>query len=484
MAEPLAQRRFQRWPYRFSSDPDPGRTPIGPILIVFVEGPQLSDGPPVATERTSMTRRTGGADLPLHGGRVPEWLASRMAQLGRVLVEALVLEYGRDEVLSRLAHPFWFQSLGAVMGMDWHSSGITTSVLAALRRGLRPVANELGLHVCGGRGKASRRTPAELREHADRLSLDGDALIRASRLVAKVDNGAVQDGFQIYLHGFILGANGQWVVVQQGMRPEQGTARRYHWASEGLESFVDSPHAAIEGEPGNHPIVNLADARARAARAQLVTLAQEGPEAVTTAVREARRAVGEESQPFLQMPLHHEVRPENVVERRLHGTLAAVESAGVDTFESLLLTRGLGPRTLATLAFVAEVMHGVPSRFSDPARFSLALGGKDGHPFPVPLAVYDDTLRVLRKAIQNARVGRSEGLDALRRIDQQARTFESVAEGPRVEAFMEQERANSWRYRGRSVAGYARSPASSSPEGQLELFDRPRKRRRRRGPWV
>src|SRR5690348_1792795 len=209
--------------------------------------------------------RSGSADLPLHGGRVPEWLASRMAALGRVLTEAIVLHYGRDEFLRRLSHPFWFQSLGAVMGMDWHSSGITTSVLGALKRGLAPLAGELGLHVCGGRGEHSRRTPGELVAIGERVGLDGAGLARASRLVAKVDSAAVQDGFDLYLHGFIVDDDGQWVVVQQGMNGERRQARRYHWLSEGLTSFVEEPHSAIDG-PQQGVIVNLTDHRAEKSR--------------------------------------------------------------------------------------------------------------------------------------------------------------------------------------------------------------------------
>src|SRR6188768_98930 len=213
-----------------------------------------------------MARRTGSADLPLHGGRVPPWLAGRMAQLGAIICQAIVHHYGRDEFLRRLAHPFWFQSFGCVMGMDWHSSGITTSVIGALKRGLSPLQHELGIHVCGGRGKHSRRTPDELTALGDRIGVDAPALTRASRLVAKVDSAAVQDGFDLYLHGFIVTDDGSWVVVQQGMNEELRQARRYHWLSEGLESFVDAPHAAIEGLAGGN-IVNLADRRAAASRA-------------------------------------------------------------------------------------------------------------------------------------------------------------------------------------------------------------------------
>src|SRR5690349_7411790 len=227
-----------------------------------------------------MVRRAGSANLPLHGGQVPQWLADRMTRLGAVISEAIVHHYGRDELLRRLAHPFWFQSFGAVMGMDWHSSGITTSVIGALKRGLQPLAGELGLHVCGGRGKHSRKTPGELLAIADRSGLDGQALASASRLVAKVDSAAVQDGFDLYLHGFIVADDGKWVVVQQGMNGDRRQARRYHWLSEGLQSFVDAPHAAIEGRSQGE-IVNLADRRAeRSRRGQHDLLATLGPDRI------------------------------------------------------------------------------------------------------------------------------------------------------------------------------------------------------------
>src|SRR5437868_2574836 len=212
-----------------------------------------------------MAQRGGSADLPLHGGRVPEWLADRMSVLGAAICEAIILHYGRDELLRRLAHPFWFQSFGAVMGMDWHSSGITTSVIGALKRGLTPLSGELGIHVCGGRGRHSRRTPEELLAVGERTGIDGGALAQASRLVAKVDSAAVQDGFDLYLHGFIVTDEGRWVVVQQGMNGDRRQARRYHWLSEGLKSFVEEPHAAIDG-PGQGEIINLTDRRAAVSR--------------------------------------------------------------------------------------------------------------------------------------------------------------------------------------------------------------------------
>ncbi len=411
-----------------------------------------------------MSRRGGSADLPLHGGRVPGWLAGRMARLGRVLTEALVLEFGPHEVLRRLGDPFWFQSLGAVMGMDWHSSGITTSVMGALKRGLRPVQDELGLYVCGGRGKHSRKTPDELTALGERLGLDGDGLQRTSKLVAKVDSAAVQDGFDLYLHSFVLAADGSWTVVQQGMNTSRRQARRYHWLSEGLQSFVEEPHAAIEG-PNRGQIVNLTDHRARSSRQAQVSLVGQGPDRVVDELRHMRR---------LQMPAHHEVRASDVMLRRLHGALAAAADRPPSRYDDLLLTRGVGARTIQALALVSEVVHGAPCRFDDPARFSFAHGGKDGHPFPVPLKVYDRTLRVLRQAVDQARLGRTEKLDALRRLADQSRTLETAAEGgPAFEALVRRERARAHARGGRTVMGPARPPARSRPprpqKGQLSL---------------
>lgn len=413
-----------------------------------------------------MARRAGSADLPLHGGRVPPWLAQRMTRLGAVIVEAIVLEYGRDELLRRLAHPFWFQSFGAVMGMDWHSSGITTSVIGALKRGLEPLSKELGLHVCGGRGRHSRATPAELAAVGERVGLDGEALARASRLVAKVDSAAVQDGFDLYLHAFIVADDGRWVVVQQGMSDARRQARRYHWLSEGMESFVDAPHAAIEGR-GQGMIVNLADRRAAASRdSQIGLLGGMGPDGI---LRELRRAEGRIAPqpllPHLVMPAHHEVRPEDVVERRLHGALAAAADRGPQDFAGLLLVPGVGARTLRALAMVAEVVHGAPCRFSDPARFSLAHGGKDRHPFPVPTRVYDRTIQVMKSAVRKARLGSEEELAAIRRLDDQARRLERTAAGPSVAALIAEERAVSHRHGGRSVFGWEAAPDEARAGG-------------------
>ncbi len=412
-----------------------------------------------------MGRRAGSADLPLHGGRVPAWLGDRMTRLGAIIIEAIVIEYGRDEVLRRLAHPFWFQSFGAVMGMDWHSSGITTSVIGALKRGLTPLSSELGIHVCGGRGKQSRRTPGELVAIGERVGIDGAALATTSRLVAKVDSAAVQDGFDLYLHGFIVTDDGHWVVVQQGMNGERGQARRYHWLSEGLRSFVDAPHAAIDGaEQGL--IVNLTDRRAASSRQrQLDLLADLGPDGIERHLGklEARGPEPPQLQPALPhliMPGHHDVRPEDIVTRRLHGNLKAAAESGPRDFSELLLVPGVGARTVRALAQVAEVVHGAPYRFSDPARFSVAHGGKDRHPYPVPLKVYDRTITVMKTAVRKARLGHSEELSVIKRLDEQSRRLERFATGPSVEALFAEERARSHDYGGRSVFGLEPPPAA------------------------
>jgi hypothetical protein len=391
-----------------------------------------------------MPQRSGSANLPLHSGHVPAWLSGRMAKLGRVIVEAIVLEYGRAELLRRLAHPFWFQSFGAVMGMDWHSSGITTSVVGALKRGLAPIQRELGIYVCGGKGLKARQTPAELAAVGDSTGIDAQALATSSRLVAKIDAAAVQDGFDLYLHAFFVSIEGAWCVVQQGMNETLKEARRYHWQSENLDGFFDSPHSGIEGRNVG-VIVNLADARAQRSRLASLELARTNPDRTLAVLRRWREAgnlalplfpeldaappaPAASSQPHLDLPHHHEIRATDVSLKRLHATLAAAAEREPRDFAELLLQPGVGARTVAALAFVAEIVHGAASRFSDPARFAFAHGGKDGHPFPVPLEVYDATLGVLKRAVERAHLGSSEALAALRRLDAQARLLEARAQ--------------------------------------------------------
>jgi uncharacterized protein len=405
-------------------------------------------------------KRSGTADLPLHGGRVPAWLATRMAALGGAIAESVVHHYGRPALLARLSDPFWFQALGSVMGMDWHSSGITTSVMGALKKALNPRAGELGIYVCGGRGKHSLRTPQELRGVADRVGVDGDALVRTSRLTARIDNNAVADGFQIYLHSFVLTADGDWAVVQQGMNASTRLARRYHWHSAAVRDFTADPHAAIVGTHAG-VIQNLVDARARPAQDALLAIVRDDPDRTVATVR------------HLGMPAHHDVRPGDVHARRLGAVLALAHERDLHDFAELLLVEQLGPRTLQSLALVAEVVHGTPTRFDDPARFSFAHGGKDGHPFPVPLRVYDESIGVLRRALDEARLGRSEKLDGFKRLDAFTRAIEaSCTPDADVAATIAHERELAPSRGGRTVFEDRPRRVPAPGRRQLSLFDR------------
>jgi hypothetical protein len=435
-------------------------------------------------------KRSGVADLPLHGGRVPAWLASRMSTLGTAIAESVLLHYGRPALLSRLSDPFWFQALGSVMGMDWHSSGITTSVMGALKRGLNPRAHELGVYICGGRGKQSRETPNELRTIAERINLDGDALVRTSRLTARVDNNAVADGFQIYLHSFVLTRDGDWAVVQQGMNEASRLARRYHWHSAAVRDFTSEPHTAIVGEHAG-TIMNLVDREARPAQDALLAITREDPARTLADIRaaSARSASAPrhlempprhgEMARHLTMPRHHDVRAKDVNEKRLGAVLALAHERDLRDFASFLLLEQLGPRTLQSLALVAEVVHGTPIRFNDPARFAFAHGGKDGHPFPVPLKVYDESIAVLRRALDSARLGDTDKLGGFKRLDAFTRAIEA-RRGPEadVTATIAHERAISESLGGRTVfddppsrSALRRAGAPRPRRGQLGLFD-------------
>lgn len=399
-------------------------------------------------------RHSGSADLPLHYGHVPVWLAERMAKLGLAVVENIVLNYGKDEVLSRLSDPFWFQSLGAVMGMDWHSSGITTSVLGALKRSINPHSKELGIYICGGKGNHSRRTPDELIKVSETTGLDGNHLVKCSKLCAKVDNTAIQDGFQLYTHNFILCSSGKWAVIQQGMSAESRTARRYHWHSEQLTSFIDNPHTFIYGQ-NTGDILNMADKQADTSRNGIMQIVAEHPD---TMLKEISK---------LTMPHHHDIRAKDVDLKRLGTILWLAHEKRPQDFEGLLQLQGLGPRTLQSLVLVSEVIHGTPSRFRDPARFSFAHGGKDGHPFPVPTKIYDETISVLQTAIYKAKIGESEKNDAIRRLTQIAQRAEhNFTPNANFDKIIEEERNNSWVYGGRTVLGKAKPPQLQ----QLKLF--------------
>lgn len=374
-----------------------------------------------------MIKRTGHADLPLHVGTVPKWLADRMMQMGTLIVESIIENFGKKEVLVRLSDPLWFQSLGAVMGMDWHSSGITTSVMYALKRGINSRAREFGLCICGGRGKYSRKTPDELQFLADATGLDGTKLINSSRLVAKVDSTAVQDGFQLYMHNFILSSEGDWTVVQQGMNVNTKTARRYHWSSENLRSFIEEPHSGITGE-NEGLILNLTDRHAKSTREQILSFTKENPDRMISEIKNIMKHENSiyeiNRQRTITMSAHHDVKAEDVNLKRLGAVLATAYEAEPKDFESLLLTQGLGPRTIQSLTLVSEIIYGTPSRFEDPARFSFAHGGKDGHPFPVPLKVYDESIRVLHESIARSKLGYKDKSECIKRLHKTALEIE------------------------------------------------------------
>jgi uncharacterized protein len=400
--------------------------------------------------------RSGTADLPLHGGRVPPWLTQRMTKLSWVIVEHIIANYGKSEVLKRLSDPFWFQSFGCALGMDWHSSGITTSVMAALRKSVNPIAKELGVYVCGGKGKFSRQTPNELLRVADITGLDGNKLVYASKLSAKVDNNAIQDGFQLYLHNFIVTDDGEWAVIQQGMNEKSGMARRYHWHSIQLPSFVEEPHTFIYGE-NQGMILNLTAKEANLTRKSVLDLTKEDPTKLLTDVKK------------LVMPRHHDVRKTDVDLKRLGAVLALAQEEDMLNFESFLLLQGLGPRTLQSMVLISELIHGTPSRFSDPARFSFAHGGKDGHPFPVPTKIYDKTINELKDALEKGKLSQNEKNDAIKRLHFHAlmaeKNFESNTNFATV---IEKEKSDSWKYGGRTVM--SRSKRTNNNR-QLNLFE-------------
>ncbi len=403
--------------------------------------------------------KRGYADLPLHYGTVPPWLAQRMCQLGGAIVEAIVMEYGRPALLQRLSDPFWFQSLGCVLGMDWHSSGITTSVMHALKKAINQRSGELGIYVCGGRGKASLQTPAELLGIAEKTGLNGDELVRCSKLSAKVDNTAVQDGFQLYLHSFVVTQEGEWAVIQQGMNGNNRMARRYHWLSSALQSFMEEPHTSVCGK-NQGLILNLTDKLATPTKAGILELTKETPDKLMREVS-------------IILPRHHEVKAEDVNLKRLGAALLLAHETNTSDMESLLLLEGVGPRTLQSLTLVSEVIHGTPSRFSDPARFSFAHGGKDGHPFPVPTSVYDETIEVFNKAIHRAKMGDNDKSDALKNLSKISQEMEkNYTPSNYFDDWVEHERNTSYKYGGKTVYGDAKKPDDKNKGGiQLSLWD-------------
>ena len=354
-----------------------------------------------------MARRTGYASLPLHTGKAPAWLFQRMVRLSREIVRFLVTEQGTGEVLRRLSDPFWFQAFGCVLGFDWHSSGVTTTVCGAVKEGLRGMDHELGLFAAGGKGGTSRKTPGEVTAVCEQLGRDPQPLVYASRMAAKVDSAAVQDGFQLYHHAFFFTSAGDWAVVQQGMSDETSTARRYHWLSPNVASFVDEPHEAVccDVRPGGLNLVAHESAGARAGCAQLAACP---PEQTLDVVARL---------PALALPSRHALLPGfDVSGRHLHSILLETYERPPADFEALLGREGVGPRTVRALALASELVFGTPASTRDPARFAFAHGGKDGIPYPVDRTAYDTTIEILSKALNRASVDRSEKIHAFKRL--------------------------------------------------------------------
>jgi hypothetical protein len=378
-----------------------------------------------------MPRRTGFAHLPLHPGRAPAWLFGRMTRLAREITAHVVADRGPDEMLRRLADPFWFQAFGCVLGFDWHSSGVTTTVTGALKEGIKGMEHELGFYAQGGKGRTSRKTPAEIVSRCEDLSLDAAPLVYASRMAAKVDSAAVQDGYQLYHHTFFFTRAGHWSVVQQGMSDTSRTARRYHWLSTSLQSFVNEPHEAICSEVRGETL-NLVAEEHDSLRRSSVELAAGSPERVLEVVR---RCAGDTGRlPFepdvrpgplsLDMPRRHALMLQDMDPRHLQTVLLSTYDRAPENFETLIGLEGVGPRTLRALALVSEVIWGTPASTRDPARFAFAHGGKDGTPFPVDRATYDQTIDALHRAMAKAHVDRSEKVDALKRLTRFAKLTE------------------------------------------------------------
>src|SRR3954454_9897232 len=353
-----------------------------------------------------MSARTGTAVLPLHNGKAPAWLFQRMTRLAREIVVFLAEELGRDELLRRLSDPYWFQAFACVLGFDWHSSGVTTTATGALKEAVRPMQDELGLYVAGGKGATSRRTPGEITAAGERLGRDPLPLVRASKLSAKVDNSAVQSGHQLYHHSFVFTAAGDWCVVQQGMSGEARTARRFHWLSEGVTSFVEEPHSAV-CDDHRGVLVNFVAEESAGARDATVAIATAPPDQTVRTLGRAAELV---------MPRRHELKLVDVNPRYLDKILLKTYERAPRDFEELLGIEGVGPKTLRALALVAELVHRSKASTKDPARYAFAHGGKDGTPFPVDRATYDKTIAVLRDAVNRAQVDRSERVKAFARL--------------------------------------------------------------------
>ncbi len=350
--------------------------------------------------------KTGTAQLPLHYGKTPRWLFNRMKLLARQIAIVIVDEFGTEEMLRKLSDPFWFQAFGCVLGFDWHSSGVTTTTCAALKEGIKGLEHELGLYVAGGKGSTSRRTPQEIEAYGADLAVDPGPLIYASCMAAKVDNTALQDGYQIYHHAFIFDREGRWCVVQQGMNETTRYARRYHWLSEGVRDFVCEPHTAICCDTQSKPL-NMVAQESEEARRVSTLLAQEKPWRLVGELKKLKN---------LELPAHHQVLIQDIHPDRLAKIFLKTYERQPADFEQLLEISGVGPKTIRALSLIADLVYGAEVSFRDPVCYSFAHGGKDGHPYPVDRQCYDRSIQILEKAIKQAKLGNREKLDALKRL--------------------------------------------------------------------
>jgi hypothetical protein len=350
--------------------------------------------------------RTGVATTPLHYGRAPVWLFSRMKLLAREIITAISAEFGPVEVLQRFSDPYWFQAFGCVLGFDWHSSGLTTTVMGAAKEGIKGLERDTGLFIAGGKGAASRKTPDEIRQSGEIHSIDADTLVYASRMSAKVDNTAVQDGYQLYHHAFLFTQRGRWAVVQQGMNEQNRMARRYHWLGDDVTDFVVEPHKAVCCDE-RHKSLNMVARESGDARNMSAAIAREKPENVLKDIKSARQLV---------LSHRHNIVRDDINPDRIYKTLLVTYERQPENFESLLGMRGVGPKTVRALSLVSEIIYGKEPSYSDPARFSYAHGGKDGTPFPVDRKTYDKTIDVMKKAVQSSKLGNSDKLNAVKRL--------------------------------------------------------------------
>jgi len=351
--------------------------------------------------------RTGVANLPLHYGKAPKWLFDRMVKLAREITIVIVSDFSAEEMLRRLSNPYWFQAFGCVLGFDWHSSGVTTTLCGALKEGIKGIEPDLGLFVAGGKGATSRKTPGELENWGERLSLDTSPLIYASRMSAKVDSAGIQDGYELYHHSFIFTLGGAWTVIQQGMNEANHYARRYHWLSESVTSFVNEPHSAIASE-GHGRALNLVAAESNPARAIIPQIVDnEKPEKLLADLKKIKT---------LTLPEHHYLSTADLHPDSLSKILLSTYERQPEDFETLLGLPGVGARTIRALSLISELVYGVPPSYRDPARYSFAHGGKDGIPYPVDKKTYDQSIEILAKAIHRAKIGLTDKKEAARRL--------------------------------------------------------------------